>query len=125
MAKLRTFIRTESGLNSIDYSWEYVHNNIETMKKEFRDKNGTDYFIASGKRDMHYEKYCKELEDFLDSVSLEDIPKDFRIPEAKRRREKGISWKTLDCELLHSRIPKSVDPETGEITWKCKEGCDS
>jgi hypothetical protein len=71
------------------------------MKKEFRDRNQTDAVMASGRRDRSYDDYCKELENFLDSVSLEEIPLEYRIEEAKRRREKG------------------------NTPWKCKEGCDA
>ena len=46
-------------------SLEEFKNKIEEWKKEFREINKTDQIINSFGRDRSYERYCKELDDFL------------------------------------------------------------
>lgn len=74
----------------IDMTWEQVHESFEDMKKDFRERNMTDGVLSAGLTDNAYDEYCESIQTFLDTVALDNIPKQYRIAEAKRRREKGI-----------------------------------
>lgn len=88
---LRQYKLNGSTLVPIDYTWEYIYDNLEKMKKEFRDKNHTDVIQKNGRVDRAYQEYCDCLQEFLDSTPIDEIDKSYRIKEAKRRREMGIS----------------------------------
>lgn len=91
MTKLRHFINENDTLKSVEYTWEEVYLNQEKMKKDFREKNCTDEILARGISDRLYDDYCQQIEKFLDSVPIDQIKFEYRINEAKRRREKGLS----------------------------------
>ncbi len=44
---------------------EDIRKNIDEMKFQFRNKNGTDILLKMGKVDRIYDKFCDELDNFL------------------------------------------------------------
>ncbi len=44
---------------------EDIRKNIDEMKLQFRNKNGTDILLKMGKVDRIYDKFCDELDNFL------------------------------------------------------------
>ena len=41
---------------------DYTCQDIESLKRRFREKNGTDKILSEGRKDRAYERYCYELE---------------------------------------------------------------
>jgi len=66
--KIRRF--SETG-EIIDMTCDHVRENIEAMKKTFRDMNGTDAFISTGRKDRLYDEYSQALHQFLDKCKCE------------------------------------------------------
>jgi len=104
--KLRRYeLLTPEGPNIIaakDYTCDQVRSSYEDWKKEFRDKNGTDGLLDSGRRDKAYEDFCEKIEDFLEqckckkskTLKLKTTVGE-RIATAKKLRDNGQSpWKT-------------------------------
>ena len=85
-AYLTSFRQDGPTILRITRTWEEVHDNLEEIKREFRECNDTDAIIAEGGRDIWYDQYCEALDRFLLSVPLDQIDKQYRIEEAKRRR---------------------------------------
>lgn len=62
----------------IEYTCDQVRENIDTWKKEFRDKNGTDRILARKgwtedhkPRDRAYDEYCKKIDEFLENCKCQ------------------------------------------------------
>jgi hypothetical protein len=48
-----------------DLTCSYIRENLESIKKKYRDDNGTDIVEAKGSIDRLYREYCKSLDKFF------------------------------------------------------------
>jgi hypothetical protein len=56
----------------ITFTCDEIRKKHYEMKKEFREKNGTDKLISLGMTDRIYVEYCKQLDDFMNQCKCTD-----------------------------------------------------
>lgn len=97
---------------TVDYDQqplEYTCSDIEDLKKQFRVNNGTDQIIQSGRRDMYYEEYCKQLDHISDQCQCEQIS--LKCDKCPDEDHQGYQGYFCRCEDRNIRLAKQLRAE--------------
>ncbi len=97
------------------FTCDEVRDKIEDWKREFRERNATDHLTAAGMKDMAYERYCKEMDDFLSQCKCEET-KEKLLPVCSKCPKEDHEGYFCRCEGRNIRLARQ-EREEGKSVW--------
>lgn len=92
-----------------------LRKNIESLKSDFRRKNGTDDILKKGLRDKSYERYCMQLDDSLDKCKCDEIP--LKCEKCSEEDHDGFNNYFCRCEDRNIKLAKQL--RSNKSSWSC------
>lgn len=101
---------------AITYTCDDIRDKIDDMKTVFRASNATNRILESGRRDLAYENYCEQLDDFLFRCNCKEIP--LKCKKCSPEDHQGYFCR---CEGRNINLAKQLRAK-GMSTWNKKNG---